>query len=407
MSGVWKRLRGRQRAWLTVPLVLVLAAGGGVWLMSRDSSSAVTSTTAEVTTQTIQQTVSAEGTLAASRTAEESFAVSGTVTSVAVDEGDRVRRGQALATVGRSELVAARTAASSSLTAALTQLEDDQDDAASDVQIAADQASIVSARATLTDARQAVADATLRASIAGTVTSVGVSKGDTVGSSTGSSSSTAGSAATTSGTTSASGTSDTSSDSSSSATISIVSAGTYVVDATVAAEDAEQLKKGLQAEITAPGVDDTIYGTVSEVGLVAQTNDSGAAVFPVTIAVTGKQQDLYAGVSATASIIVKQIPDVLTVASNALSTEDGKTYVTQLVDGKEVETEVETGETYGMSTEITKGLEEGDEVVVAGFRAPSGSGDGEQQQEGFPGGDEMPDFGDGQMPGGGMPGGAQ
>lgn len=397
--------RGRSRILLvSVAVVLVVVATSGVWLLTRSESEAASSTTATVSKQTIEQTVSADGTLAARKTADESFEVSGTVTKVYVDEGDTVKKGQILATVGRTALVATRTAAASSLEAAISQLDDDEDDDASDVQIAADKAAIVSARATLADAREAVENATLRASIAGTVTSVDMSKGDSVGSSSSSSSSSSDSSSMSMG---SSTTSSSSTDTS--GTISIVSTGSFVVDATVAAEDADQLKKGLQAEITATGVDDTIYGTVSEVGLVAQTNDSGAAVFPVTIAVTGKQKDLYAGVSATVSIVVKQIPDVLTVTSTALSTEDGKTYVTKLVDGKEVKTEVETGETYGMTTEITSGLEEGDQVVVQGFTMPTGGGGENGQQEGFPGGGQMPDFsqmgGSGGMPA--MPGGGQ
>lgn len=366
-----KRLRGRRRAWLIVPLVLVVAAGAGVWLMTRDSSGATASTTETVSSQTIEQTVSADGTIAARTTAEETFAVEGTVTRVAVHEGDTVKKGAVLAVVGSDALVAARDAAESSLEAAESQLDDDEDSGASDVQLAADQANVVSARATLADARQAVTDATLRASVAGTVTSVGYSRGDSVGS--------------TSTTPAADGTTTTTS------AITIVSTRSFVVDATVAAEDVDQLKKGLQAEITATGVDDTVYGTVSEVGLVAQTNDSGAAVFPVTIEVTGKQEGLYAGVSATASIVVKQVPDVLTVPSRALSTEDGTTYVTKVVDGDEVRTEVEIGDAYGMSTEVTSGLEEGDEVVVPGFTRPTGSDDGDGgQQQMFPGGGQMP-----------------
>jgi macrolide-specific efflux system membrane fusion protein len=349
--------------------VLVAAGLTGAWLLTRDSSAAATSTTATVTRQTVQQTVSADGTLAASKTRDESFEVAGTVREVYVDEGDKVRKGQVLAAVGRRQLVAARAAAASSLNAAIEQLDTDEEAGASEVQVAADHAAVIAARATLTDATTAVENATLRAGIAGTVTDVGISKGDSVGSSS---------------------TPDDSSSSSGGGTISIASTSRYVVDATVAADDAGQLKKGLQAQITLSGSDGTVYGTVSEVGLVAQTNDSGAAVFPVTIAVTGRHQDLYAGVSATVSIIVKQVPDVLTVASRALSTEDGTTYVTRLVDGREVRTEVETGETYGMSTEITKGLEEGDEVVVPGFTMPSGGGNGDQQ--GFPGGGRMPDL---------------
>lgn len=383
-------LRGRRRAWLAVPVVLVVAAGSGLWLMTRDSTAAETSTTTTVSSQTIEQTVSADGTIAARKSSDESFAVSGTVTKVLVAEGDKVKKGAALARVDDTALVASRAAAVTSLEAAVSQLGEDEDNGESDVQIAADNAAVVSARANLADARAAVDDATLRASIAGTVTSIDLAKGDVTGSS--SSSSSGASSGMGGDSTDSSTTSETST-----GTISIVSTNSFVVDGTVAAADADQLKKGLQAEITATGVDDTVYGTVSEVGLVAQTNDSGAAVFPVTIEVTGKQEGLYAGVSATVSIVVKQIPDVLAVATNALSTEDGKTYVTLLEDGKEVKTEVETGETYGMVTEVTSGIEEGDEIVVQGFRARSG-GSGEQQG-GFPGGGEMPDFS--QMGGGG------
>ncbi|GAA4721867.1 efflux RND transporter periplasmic adaptor subunit [Nocardioides conyzicola] len=386
-------LRGRRRAWLAVPVALVVAAGSGVWLMTRDSTAAESSTTATVSTQTIEQTVSADGTIAARKSSDESFAVSGTVTKVLVDEGDKVKKGDPLARVDDSALVASRAAALTSLEAATTQLDEDEDNGESDVQLAADNAAVVSAQATLADAREAVQDATLRASIAGTVTSVDLAKGDVTGSSSSSSPS---------GADASNGSTDTGTDTAT-GTISIVSTHSFVVDGTVAAADAQQLKEGLQAKITATGVDDTIYGTVSEVGLVAQTNDSGAAVFPVTVEVTGKQQDLYAGVSATVSIVVKQVPDVLTVATNALSTTDGKTYVTKLVDGKEVKTEVETGETYGMATEITQGLKEGDTIVVQGFRAPTGGGNGGGQQQGeLPGGGQLPDFS--QLPGG-MPAG--
>lgn len=376
---MWKRLRGRRRAWLVVlPVLLVAAAATGAWLLTRDSPAAADSTTTTVARETVQQTVSADGTVEARKSRDESFEVSGTVTRVAVEEGDRVQKGDVLAAVGKTALVAARNAANSSLDAAITQLADDQDAGASDVQVAADRTAVVAARATLRDAEEAVDDATLRAAIAGTVTSVGITRGATV----------------CSGSTTPDASSDGSDTDTSTSSISVVSTGSYDVEATVAAEDADRLQNGMQAELTVSGVDETVYGTVSDVGLVAQTNDSGAAVFPVTVAVTGERKDLYAGVSATASIIVKEVPDVLTVASRALSTEDGTTYVTRIVDGEEVRTEVETGEVYGMSTEIVSGLEEGDEVVVPGFTMPGGGEGGQQGPQNlvFPGGGEMPDF---------------
>lgn len=379
-----------RRRWLAVPVVLLVATGGiGAWLMTRDESEAVAATTATVSAETVQETVAATGTLAAARSADLDFEVSGTVDDVLVAEGDRVKAGQALARVDDSTLVAQRTAALATLDAAYTQLDEDDDAGASATQLAADQAAIVSARAALAEAREALRDATLRASIGGTVVSLGVAEGDVVGS--GGSSSMGASTSTT-----------TTDDTTTTAAVSIVSTRAFVVDATVAAADVEQLEEGLQAEITPSGATDVVYGTVSDIGLVAETNSSGAAVFPVTVAVTGAPEDLYAGTSADVSIIVSQTDDVLTVPSRALTTEGDTTYVTKMVDGEGVRTAVETGTAYGMTTEVVAGLAEGDVVEIPGFSRPTGGGDdgGDQQQLPDFGGGQMPDFGGGQMPGG-------
>lgn len=359
------RLPARRRSRILLAgavVVLVCSASAGAWLLVRDSSEAATSSTATVSTQTVRETVTADGTLAARTTSDESFAVSGTVTRVAVAAGDKVRKGDVLAVVDDDGLVAQRTAARSSLEAAESQLDEDRDNGASDVQVASDEAAVVAAQATYEDARQAVEDATLRASISGTVTAVGLERGDTVGS----------------GGTDPTGSTDTTGDptgDTSAGTISIVAAGRYDVDATVSADDVDSLEKGLQVEVAVTGVADTVYGTVSEIGLVAETNDSGAAVFPVTIEVTGRRADLFAGVSATATIVVKQRDDVLTVPSRALTTKDGATYAT-VVDGDEqTEVEVEVGDAYGMDTEVLAGLEDGDTVLLPSLRLPGGSGD--------------------------------
>ncbi|HEY0949185.1 efflux RND transporter periplasmic adaptor subunit [Nocardioides sp.] len=379
---MWKKLRGRRRSWLVVPLALAVAGGTGVWLMTRDSSAATEPTTYTVSASTMKETVTASGTIEPRHSADLDFEVSGTVTDVYVDEGDRVTQGQALARVDDDALVATRTAAAASLAAAYSQLDDDQDADASDTQLAADQAAIVAARATLAEAKQAVADATLRATITGTVASLDLAVGDVV---TGGGSG---------------GTDPTASGSATTSAVVLVSSGHYVVDATVASSDVKQLKKGLQAEITPTGVTETVYGTVKSVGLVAETSSSGAAVFPVTIEVTGKRKDLYAGTSADASIIVEQRDDVLTVPSRALETDDdGDTYVTKVVDGKSVKTPVEVGTAYGMSTEITSGLEDGDVVEIPSFTPTGGGSDGGSLQDRM-GEGGLPDFS--QMPGGGQ-----
>jgi macrolide-specific efflux system membrane fusion protein len=363
---------------------VIVVAGLIVWrVAARGDGSTTTTATAQVTSGTVKQTVSASGTLEPAKTADLGFTVSGTVTHVYVKAGDKVTKGQALAAVGNTSLVAARTAAQASYDAAVAQYDQDGADGASAVQLAADQTSVVSAKASLASAQQDVESAVLRSTIKGTVTSLDLAVGDVVGSGGG-----VGGGSGTSGT--------------STSAVTIASTSTFVVDGTVSADDASSVKKGMQAEVTVSGVSDTIYGTVESVGLIAQTSNSGSAVFPVTIAVTGKQTGLYAGTSATVSIVVKQRTDVITVSSRALQTDGDETYVEKIVDGKTVKTDVTLGEVYGATTEVTSGLAEGDEVQIPGFTLPSGGGGtGNGNGGGFFGGD-----GGGGFPaGGGFPGG--
>lgn len=395
----------RPRRLVLVLFALVLVSGVvGAWMLLRDDEPAAASTTtATVSTQTLKQTVTASGTVAAAMTEDLSFDVSGTVTKVFVEPGDTVRKGQRLARVDDDVLQAELDAARSSLDAAETAQSEHVSDGASDEQLAADEASVLAAESSLTEAQDAVDDAVLRSTIAGTVTDVGIEVGDSAGSSMSTPTST--STSTSTSTDTASG------------TITVVSTGHFVVDATVSSSDVEKVEKGMQAEITVSGIDETVYGTVAEVGIVAETDSSGAAAFPVTIEVTGERDDLYSGTSADVAVVVSQRADVLTVDSRAVQTDGDTTYVDKVTDaatGETTRVDVGTGETSGMVTEVTSGLAEGDVVQVPGFAGPGGSGGDEDMQEfqqqmqermqnggGFPGG--FPGGGQG----GGFPGGAR
>ncbi len=369
--------------------MLVVAAAAAGWLLTRGTQSAVaTTTTATVSTETVRDTVTVSGTIEPAATADLDFAVSGTVTRVLVEAGDTVKVGDALARVDDTALVATRRAALATLEAAVAQRDEDEDDGADDTRLAADQTAVLAARSALTAARDDVDAATLRATIRGTVTAVGLEKGDVTGSSAGASGASGGSSAT-GGTATETGAS----------AFSIVSTGRFVLDATVAAADADQVSDGLQAEITVTGVADTVYGTVSEVGRVAETSSSGAAVFAVSVDVTGTRDDLYAGTTADATVIVQQLPDVLTVSTAALQSDGETTYVEKVGDSGTERTHVEIGDTYGATTQVVSGLAEGDVVEVPGFtRGPGatgtgGGGDGTDNQQ-------RPQF-DGTFPGGG------
>ncbi|MPZ83803.1 MAG: biotin/lipoyl-binding protein [Actinophytocola sp.] len=383
--------RGRKRVLWLAAAVVVGAGGVGAWLVVGPSAAEPTpqDMTATATSGTQRRTVAATGTVQPAHKADLAFGVSGEVTGVLVAEGDTVTAGQVLATVDDELLRAEVDAAESTLDAAEARRDDDTAADASDPQLAADDAAVVSARSRLTAAQDSLDQARLRATIAGTVVAVDVAVGDRVGGDQPSGDSPT--------------EPDDQSDGSTTAQVTVVSTNRYVVEASVASSDVERVEAGQQAEITPVDATEPVEGTVTTVGLVAETADSGAATFPVTVDVTGERDDIFARSSATVSIVVEERENVLTVPSQALHSDGDTTYVYKIVGGERTRTVVEIGTAYGPQTEIVSGLAEGDEVEIAGFTRPPGGGGGDSDDQGprvFPGG------GGGQVPGGGMiPGG--
>ena len=384
----------RRHTIIAVLVALVVVGGGAAWVATRSSSStAAAPTLVAVTSGTIRQSVSASGTLEPANRADLTFAVSGTVTSVPVAAGDKVRSGAVLATVGNPSLKTAVTSAQASVSAMQDQLTAQQAAGSSAVQIASTQAQLTDAEAMLTDAQTALAEASMTSPIAGTVAQVNIAVGDSVTQS-GSTASAASSSATGTGSSASSAGASSpsaagSSSSSTTAQIVVISTTSWVVDAGVGSADLPQLKRGLQAEITPSGSSTKIFGTVKSVGIIASSSSNGSATFPVTITVTGSPKGLYAGGAADVAIIVKQVENVLSVPTNAVHTEGGKTVVHQMKGGAQVSTPVKVGTTYGPSTQILSGLKAGDKVVGTAFRLggsrPSGGTGTRQGGGGFGG----------------------
>lgn len=120
---------------------------------------------------------------------------------------------------------------------------------------------------------------------------------------------------------------------------------------------------------------------------------------------TGHPTGLYAGTTATVAITVKQLTNVLTVPTLAIRTANGQTTVQVSTNGTVSTVPVAVGGVYGTTTEITKGLAEGDQVVVTtrSFTGSTGTSTSTGNRRfggegGFTGG--------GQFPGGAPPGGA-
>jgi multidrug efflux pump subunit AcrA (membrane-fusion protein) len=391
-------------------IVVLLAAGGAVWWARSAGSSSANDPTYRLvaaSTGTIRQSISSTGTIAPAQQDAVNFTVSGKVTRVAVTAGQRVSAGTVLATIDTATLTANLAQAQATLATAQAKVAaDNADSSTTSTQLAADTAAATSAQGQVTSAQQAMSAATLTSPIAGVVAEVNLTVGQQVGgSSSGSGSGTggsgsAGSGAGGSGSGAGGSGSGGSNSSSSSSTDQFLVIGTtsWVVNATVDSTGVGLIGNGDQAQIVPGSSPSVVYGTISSVGVMATTS-SGVATFPVVISVTGNPPGLHAGDTATVSLIYKQLTDVLTVPTAAVHTVNGQRVVYLVSGGKQVSRPVQVGLSSGGSTQITSGLNEGDQVEVA-IPSTSNGGAGSSASR-----SARPSGGTRQFPGGGGFGG--
>ena len=179
------------------------------------------------------------------------------------------------------------------------------------------------------------------------------------------------------------------------ANIIISGRGGYEATVNVGVDDLEDIEVGQAATVLPDGSDEEIPGEVVAIGVAAN-----AGSFPITVGLQGDTSQLGNGSTASVEIVTSAAEDALTVPTSAV-TVDGDTATVQVTEGDETATvTVEIGAIGAALTEITSGLEEGQEVVLADLDEPlPGSATDTSSTETGPGG-----FGGG-FPGGGGFGG--
>jgi macrolide-specific efflux system membrane fusion protein len=342
--------------------VAVVLIGGSVagYLLTGDSPAnaqdGLVSRLVSATVGTVRESVTATGTLTPADEEDVSFTSSARITSVRVAVGDKVHRGDPLATIDDISLTATLAEARSTLASARATLSDDlAGGTATSAQLSADRAGVSTARRAVTAARDAVKDATLRSPITGTVAEVNVAKGDQA----------AGSSA---------AASDSSSDTS--GDFVVVGMRKWTVSASVDDTEVGHIAAGQQARITTDNVSSTVFGIVSSVSVLSSSSGTGsAATYPVEIAVTGSPHGLHDGASASVEIVYRQVSNVLTVPTAAVHrSSDGSSFVYVSSDGKKVKRAVTIGLSAGGTTQIKSGLKSGDQVYLEIDTGPQSNG---------------------------------
>ncbi len=180
----------------------------------------------------------------------------------------------------------------------------------------------------------------------------------------------------------------------------IVSAGTtalriddlskYYINLAISEMDISLIKVGQDAAITFDAIASgkEYHGKVTQISMVASVSQ-GVVNYPVTVQITDPDESILPSMTASVSIIVEKVENVLVVPNNAVKTSNGQKTVTVLFEGQQISVPVTVGLIGDSTSEvISDQLREGDTLVVSGtstiasgggssgasveFRAPEG-----------------------------------
>lgn len=378
-----KSLLSRRGLLVNGVLGALLLVGAVIAYVSLQGSSSADTTgrTARVTRGTVVSSVSAAGAAQSANSRSLSFGTSGTVDTVKVQVGDKVTKGQVLATLDDASARDSVTAAKAALDAA----------AGADTSTASGYSSYVSAKNTYNQAERQLAGTVLKAPFAGTIIAVnGTVGGSSSGSSSSSSSSTSSSSNSNNSNSSNSGSGNSSTGSSSSSSssstgfITLAQPKKLQVKGTFTESDVTKIKKGQRASVTfdaLPGTSAT--GKVTEIDQTSTTANN-VVQYGVTVTLSDVPSTVRIGATATVKVTTSQAQNALVVPTAAVRTAGGQSTVTVLRNGKKVTRTVQVGIKGDQGVEIKSGLNEGDQVVIA--VATTGTGNGFPGRTGFGGG---------------------
>jgi HlyD family secretion protein len=214
---------------------------------------------------------------------------------------------------------------------------------ASAEQLASDQAAIDAAKAQLVEVQQAHDQAVLRSPIDGTVGSVTLSAGQPVQANPGT------------------------------PQIVVIGPGSHQVTTSVSDITVGSVRVGDAATVTPSGGSAALAGQVVSIGLLASSGSStpsGSVSYPVTIGLTSTEQQLFAGQSASVSILLAHVSGTLTVPSSAVHTAGANKIVGVLRNGTRSDVAVTLGAIGPTRTQVLAGLNPGDQVILADLTQP-------------------------------------
>ena len=277
-------------------------------------------------TLALPQVIEFSGALMSPNTAMVRAKATGTLLTLDVQEGQRVKAGQSLGRIDVSDLashVAERSATLESVKTTLAQAERTHKSNvgladekfispialdASRLQLESARAQVAAAQASLDSARVALRDASLVAPISGIVSKRYVVAGEKV--------------------------------SAEQQIVSIVDLHLLELDGTVGTQDVARLAPGMAADVRIEGIAQPVHGTLAR---IAPAAEAGTRSIGVVVQLQNPKETMRAGQYAVAQVSMGDVAPCLTVPIGALSSASGQEYVWTVEDGKLLRRTVTTG----------------------------------------------------------------
>ena len=379
------------KVWIAMTVVVIIAVAA--WALSGEKEKEEINFKQEkVSLQTLQNSVTATGTIEAVTSVTVGTQVSGIVNKLYVDYNSQVKKGQVIAELDKTNLLSELNTAKANMASAQSQLNyqsanmkryqtlyqkglvsaDDYENALLTYRQAKEQ--VATAKEQVQRAQTNLGYATITSPIDGTVISKSVEEGQTVAASFN--------------------------------TPELFTIAKDLTNMQVVADvdeaDIGAVKEGDRVTFTVDAYpDDTFEGTVKQVRLQATTTNN-VVTYEVVISAQNADLKLKPGLTANVTIYTQERTGVLAVANKALRFTPTKETVGKdmkivdckgknkvwTLDGKTLTAHpVSIGQTDGLHTEITKGLKAGQQIVTEiVVNTPDDDSDDQQQSQGLIGG---------------------
>lgn len=150
--------------------------------------------------------------------------------------------------------------------------------------------------------------------------------------------------------------------------LTVMDTSTLIAKTHIAQSQAQELKLGDQAEITAPGMDQPVPARIS---MISPALDPGSTTEEVWLKVDNRNGALKAGTPVKATITGKTAAGALTVPASAVQTADDGSKFLMVVgsDGTAQKKPVTLGIVTAQQAQVTSGITPSDEVITVGAYA--------------------------------------